>query len=130
MEDEIRGVLERHPQIAFGLVFGSVGRGEARADSDLDVAVGLVDGEHLTALGVGGLVSEIEHATGREADVVVLEGRLLGLDYRAFRDGKVVFMRDRAAFLRRKVRAILDYLDFKPIEDRCVAGVLKAAARG
>src|SRR5687768_3597652 len=84
MEDEVRGVLERHPQIAFGLVFGSAGRGEARADSDLDVAVGLMEGQHLTALDIGALVSEIEQATGRETDVVVLEGRLLGLEYRVF----------------------------------------------
>ena len=34
-----------------------------------------------------------------------------------------------AALVARKTRAILDYLDFKPVEDLCAAGVLRAAAR-
>ena len=37
---------------------------------------------------------------------------------------------DHAALVRRKARAILEYLDFKPIEELCAAGVLRAAARG
>jgi hypothetical protein len=38
--------------------------------------------------------------------------------------------RDRAALVARKARVILDYLDFKPVEELCAAGVLRAAARG
>lgn len=48
--------------------------------------------------------------------------------YRAFRDGRVLIERDHAALVERKARAILEYLDFKPVEERCVAGVLRAAA--
>jgi hypothetical protein len=51
------------------------------------------------------------------------------LAYRIFRDGHVLIERDRRALVARKARAILDYLDFKPVEDLCTAGILRAAAR-
>ena len=42
--DAIRLVLERHPRIAYALVFGSEARGTAHRHSDVDVAVGLAAG--------------------------------------------------------------------------------------
>ncbi len=38
-------------------------------------------------------------------------------------------VRDRGALVSRKARAILEYLDFRPVEELCASGVL-AAARG
>jgi hypothetical protein len=52
------------------------------------------------------------------------------LAYRVFRDGQVIFARDRRAMSERKARAILEYLDFRPVEEACARGVLAAAARG
>jgi hypothetical protein len=52
-----------------------------------------------------------------------------GLAYRVFATGQVLLERDRPAMVGRKAQAILDYLDFKPIEELCARGVL-AAARG
>jgi hypothetical protein len=72
----------------------------------------------------------LEEAVGRDVDIVVLDEAPPGLAYRVFRDGKVLLLRDRAALVSRKARAILEYLDYKPIEDACTRGVLAAAARG
>jgi hypothetical protein len=44
------------------------------------------------------------------------------------RDGRLLVERDHAALVARKARALLDYLDFRPVEERCAAGVLRAAA--
>jgi len=52
------------------------------------------------------------------------------LAYRVFREGRILCEADRRAMVARKARAILEYLDFRPIEERCTAGVLAAAARG
>ncbi len=38
--DPLRAVLARHPQVNFAMLFGSLARGTARPDSDLDLAVG------------------------------------------------------------------------------------------
>jgi hypothetical protein len=45
------------------------------------------------------------------------------------RDGRVILERDRA-LVERRARAILEYLDFQPIEELCARGALEAAAHG
>jgi predicted nucleotidyltransferase len=128
--ETIRPALEPDPRIAYALVFGSTARGTARARSDVDVALGLVTGVRLSALDVGELASRLEAAAGRPVDLVLLDEAPPGLAYRVFRDGQVIFARDRRAMSERKARAILEYLDFRPVEEACARGVLAAAARG
>ncbi len=50
-------------------VFGSVSRGEAGADSDVDVLYDLVPGHHLT-WNIELLVDELSEAFGRRVDLV------------------------------------------------------------
>jgi len=119
-------VLEDDPRIAYGLVFGSVSRGHAHAGSDVDVAVGLAPGAELEPLAVGRLVSDLEHASGRTIDLVLLHEAPPALAYRVFRDGVALFVRDRSALVERQARAVLDYLDFRPFESAFVKGVLQA----
>jgi len=119
-------VLDADPRIAYGLVFGSAGRGEARAGSDLDVAIGLAPDVEFDALAAGRLVSDLERVSGRAVDLVLLHQAPPALAYRVFRDGVVVFVRDRPAMVERRVQAILDYLDYRPFESAFVRGVLHA----
>lgn len=126
--DEDARVLAAAPNVAHALVFGSIARGTARPDSDLDVAVGFTAPP--SALEVGDLVTRLESACGRDVDLVLLEEEpSLALAYRVFHDGVVVLERDRAALVRRKARAILPYLHWKPLEDVLARGVQVAAAR-
>jgi hypothetical protein len=62
--------------------------------------------------------------------LVLLNEAPPALAYRVFRDGQVLLDRNHAAFVDRKVRAILEYLDFRPFEDLMTRGVLRAATRG
>ena len=128
--DELRRVLEADPRIAYALVFGSSARGTAHAGSDVDVAIGLTAGPTLGALGVGDLIARLESAVVQPVDLVLLDEAPVALAYRVFRDGIVVLERDRAAMVARKARAILEYLDFRPVEELCAQGVLARARRG
>jgi predicted nucleotidyltransferase len=119
-------VLDRDSRIAYGLVFGSTARGQARTVSDLDVAIGLADGVTLDPLAIGRLVSDLEEASGRTVDLLLLNEAPPALAYRAFRDGIVVSVRDRSAMIDRRVRAVLDYLDYRPFEAAFVRGILNA----
>ena len=114
--------------MAYALVFGSVARGTPRPESDVDVALGLFPGASRDAQALGGLAARLTAAAGREAHVVLLDEAPAPLAYRIFRDGRVLLERDHGALVSRKARAVLEYLDFKPIEERCAAGVLRAAA--
>lgn len=118
-------VLDADPRIAYGLVFGSTGRGDARKDSDVDVAIGLAEGATFDTLAIGRLVTDLERASGRTVDLVLLDEAPPALAYRVFRDGVVMFTRDRSSLVERRVRAILDYLDYRPFEAAFVRGVLQ-----
>jgi uncharacterized protein len=128
--DAIRGVLDRDLRIAYALLFGSGARGTMHDRSDLDVAVGLSSGVLLDPAEIGALVADLERASGRSVDLVILNQAPPALAYRIFRDGVTLVERDHRAFADRKARAILEYLDFRPLEDVAVRGVLAAAARG
>ncbi|PYM17829.1 MAG: hypothetical protein DMD81_07695 [Candidatus Rokuibacteriota bacterium] len=107
MIENVARVLASEEDVAYALIFGSTARGRGRPGSDIDVALGLRAGASRDAHALGGLAARLESA-----------------------DGTVILDRDHRALVTRKARAILEYLDFKPIEDRCAAGVLRAAARG
>lgn len=124
MVERLRAVLEADPRIAYALLFGSRPRGKAHAKSDLDVAVGLSDRVRLDALGVGELIARMEAATGTPVDLVLLDEAPPGLAYRIFRDGTTLVARDERALKTRRSKAILDYLDFQPIEEACARAVL------
>jgi len=123
-------VLEADPRIAYAILFGSRGRGSAHDRSDVDLAVGLARGARPSVIELGDLLSRLETAAGGPVDVVLLDEAGPAVAYRVFRDGRVLFERDRAAFVERKARAILEYLDFRPIEDTFTHAVLEAGHRG
>lgn len=66
---KIGAVLERYGA-ANARVFGSVARGEAREDSDLDLLVDLVPGGGNELLRVAGLSEELSELLGVRVDVV------------------------------------------------------------
>ncbi len=127
---DLRRVLASEEGVAYALVFGSAARGMLRPDSDVDVAIELRSGAPRDVHTLGALAARVESAVQRGVDLVLLDEAQPPLAYRIFRDGQIIVEHDHAALARRKARAILEYLDFKPVEDRCADGVLRAAARG
>jgi len=128
--DDVRAILQRDPRIAYAILFGSTARGTLRSDSDLDVAIGLAHDATFTTRELGALISDLEAAAARPVDLVLLDGAAPALAFRIFRDGRILLMNDRQRFVARKARAIVEYLDFRPIEERCTRGVLSVATRG
>jgi hypothetical protein len=130
MIEPLRRVLEQDPRIVYALVFGSEARSAGGAHSDVDVAIGLAAGASFTSLELGALLSRLEEAAGRAVDLVLLDEAPPGLAYRVFRDGRTILARDSRRLSERRARAILEYLDFQPIEELCARGALEAAAHG
>ncbi len=129
MLDSLRRVLEEERDVAYALLFGSGARGALRATSDVDVAVELGPAAARDATTLGHLIARLESAAGRSVDLVLMDEAPAPLAYRIFRDGRLILERDHAALVRRKTQAIVQYLDFKPVEERCAEGVLRAAAK-
>ena len=101
--------------VAAAWLFGSVARGTARPDSDVDVAIltegspsrGL-DGLHLDMEG------EIERTLGLPTNLVVLNRAPVDLAHRVLRDGMLLCEPDRSARIRFEVRARNEYWDLLP----------------
>ena len=125
MLEAIRSALSADPRIAYAIVFGSVAKGTAHAESDVDVAIGLADAASLDVAALGALTARLE-AAGRPVHLVLLDEAPPGLAYRIFRDGRAILVRDRPALVARRAKAVLDYLDFQPVEALCARGVLAA----
>lgn len=105
-------------------------RGTATYASDLDIAVGLELPARLSLQELGELAADLERDSGFAIDLVVLDDATPALAYRIFAEGRLILNRNHRAFVERKARAILEYLDFAPTEALCARGVIAAAARG
>lgn len=125
----IGAALADVPGVSFAIVFGSSARGTAHARSDVDVALGFGPGRRPGAYELGAIVSRLEEAAGQRVDVVVLDDAPPGLAYRVFRDGVAVLVRDRSALVERKARAIIEYLDYRPVEEASSTAVLARRSR-
>jgi len=126
----LRHALEDEADVAYAVLFGSTARGTAHAGSDVDIAIELRPRAPRDARALGGLAARLQSAIGCRVDLVLLDEAPAPLAYRIFRDARLLVAKDHAALVARKARALLAYLDWKPIEARCAEGVLRAAARG
>jgi hypothetical protein len=106
-------ILEAFPEVVAAYVFGSFGRGEGAATSDVDVAV-LSTGSAVDGLS-SPLRRALERGLGREVDLVDLRAAPVDLVHRVLRDGDLVVERDRAARVAFEVRRRNEYFDLLPV---------------
>lgn len=115
--DRLRERLAARPEILEAYYFGSQSRGDARAGSDLDVAV-YVDRERLPPAPFGytaGLLADLMTGLGLpRLDIVVLNDAPPLLYHRVLRDGERLWSRDLAATTTREGYAFSRYCDYLP----------------
>lgn len=118
--DALRGYFESQPDgVVCAWLFGSMARGTARPDSDVDVAV-LCDRDPPQTLegSATAMAGDIEAAIGHPVDLVMLNRAPVDLIHRVLRDGVLLLERDRDARVRFEVKARSEYFDLKPHLDR------------
>ena len=118
--------------VVLAYLFGSHARGQAWAHSDVDVAVLLEndDGDHCFAMRleiIGGLMDLL---CTNDVDVLILNQAPPALRYAVLRDGILLFCRDHRARIEFHLRAVNEYLDFKPILKRHERTILEKARKG
>jgi predicted nucleotidyltransferase len=103
------------PGLVAAWLFGSRARGDARADSDADIALlySTPPAATLEALPEA-VASAVEGALHADADVVVLNTVSPDLIHRVLRDGVLLMDRDPAQRIRFEVRARNEYFDLLP----------------
>lgn len=104
---QLRSVLRTEPNVRFAVLFGSAARGDAGADSDVDLLVDLADDSWERRQR---LITSVEQALDRPVDIVVLERarrRDPSLVLAALDEGRVLVDRDHAGARLRRSRPAL-----------------------
>jgi len=117
IEARLRAFFHEDPRGAVAVyLFGSVARGDAGPDSDVDIGV-LFDANPPATLDAPqfAVEGELDRLLGRPVQVVALNGASPDLVHRVLRDGRLVLDRDRSARIRFEVRARNEYFDMEPI---------------
>lgn len=115
IERRLRDFFEARAEaegIAAVYLFGSVARGTARPDSDVDVGI-LYSREPPKGLDVFRLQGEIEDLLGAPVQVVTLDTAPADLVHRVLR-GKLLVERDPSRRVRFTVRAQNEFFDLEP----------------
>ena len=116
--DRIARVLEKHSEILFAYLYGSVARGEAGTESDIDIGIFLREDFKPGAFYEIELADEIERGCNlRRVEVVVLNRKPLRFLNQVLRYGRLIFSRDekaRVAFETRVTKAYIDFLHRLP----------------
>lgn len=120
--EALRRTAEALPDVDLLVLFGSRAGGSVRADSDVDVAIGLTGRSADVRRAV-----EIAFARAVRApvDVLFLDTAPPQLRFEMARSGVLLFERTAGAWARERARAMVDWWDWAPlarrIHDRAVA---------
>ncbi|MBI4980441.1 nucleotidyltransferase domain-containing protein [Candidatus Woesearchaeota archaeon] len=100
-------------------LFGSYARGTPSPLSDVDLAVITtpLSEEQKTAVVLAGPTNKF--------DITLLEDLPPAISFRVFKEGRPLWVRDPLFVHRQKMRAISDYLDYKPMLERMTKRVLE-----
>ena len=115
MSTEILTALQMIDGLELAVVFGSIAHGNARADSDLDIAVRYaspLDAEQKLAL-----IRALGAASGRPVDLIDLRTAGPIVARQALTRGKRLFGTD-TDFATQLSRTLIDYADFAPLIER------------
>lgn len=130
-DEDINRAIEyfrQRDEVSALYLFGSLVAGRQHEESDLDLAV-LVDERKLKQVNYEALKRAYYAASAgfslRIVDIVVLNVAPPCLKHQVLKTGKVLFDRNRRLRVRFTERAIMDYLDFKPVEEICLRSVAR-----
>ncbi len=129
LQSDIRRIIDYfkgRDEVSALYIFGSAANGKETAESDIDIAV-LINDRKKGRKTYESLKKTYYSASPkfslRPIDIVVLNTAPPFLKHRIIKTGKVLFDRNRRLRVRFTANAIIEYLDYKPIENICLKAV-------
>lgn len=113
---DLKGYFASHEHdLVCAYLYGSVARGSAGPESDIDIAVLYKEDPPRTLDGLGlDLGARLESQLGRPVDLVVLNRVSVDLIHRVLRDGVLLYEGNRSSRIRFEVKARNEYFDLLP----------------
>lgn len=127
VKDSVNHIFRKYDDVVFVYLFGSQLTGKIGPLSDIDFAVYFNDKLSkferfdLKLKIAGELSSSLKKD---EIDLVILNEAYPLLEHRIVKYGKVIFSRDEKKRIDYEVKAVLRYLDFKPLIEKYVKETL------
>lgn len=128
LEAARKALTARLPRVWAIYVYGSFARGDARPDSDLDLAVLLPPGARLPDK--LGLIGELSRLAGREVDLVDLREANLDLVHQVLCEGRPLLIARESEVLGWEAERMSDYADFNPRRRAILDAYLREPLRG
>ena len=117
-QNAVAAVIKNNSNILFAYLFGSKVKKSSRFGSDLDIAVYFKDEPEI--LEIGAIVLKLEEAANCKVDLVSLNNldKLNPkLAYLIISEGIIAYLKNKELFNQFKESVILNYLDFKPVDE-------------
>ncbi|MGA1839021.1 MAG: type VII toxin-antitoxin system MntA family adenylyltransferase antitoxin [bacterium] len=107
-------------------IFGSFGSRKETKESDIDIAV-LVDETRLKKKNFADLKKDYYSASPtfsmRPVDIVILNTAPSFLKHHILKTGRILYEKNRNLRISFTTKAIIEYLDYKPVEDICLKAI-------
>lgn len=127
----ITDYFQDRKEVAAVYLFGSFGGPRENRESDIDIAI-LLD-ETKSEKNYNRFKDKYFAASPnfslKSVDIVILNDASSYLKHRILRTGKLLLEKNRPFRVRFTQRAILEYLDYRPIEEICLKGVANRVRR-
>lgn len=118
IDEELRGVLVDFPQITLAILFGSVAKGTADAQSDLDL--GVIASRPFDAAEKIQIIEALAAATGRPIDLVDLSPAPEPLLGQVLKHGRRILGSD-VDYAKLLYRHLVEQADFVPLQNRILS---------
>ena len=112
LEEKIKKTLEKERNILFAYIFGSYARGEARENSDIDLAIYVKRVPKDIFKYESKIASKIEKEIKKQVEVRVLNRLPSLLQSRIMKEGNLVFSKNEKERIKFETFAMSNYLDF------------------
>ncbi|MBM3212304.1 nucleotidyltransferase domain-containing protein [Candidatus Poribacteria bacterium] len=117
--DHIVNELKEYEFVSAIILFGSYARGNIKPFSDIDICV--ITEKNIDFNEKANIISY----SSDKIDICIFWDLPLVIQFRVFKDGKVLYCRDEMSLHRVKVKTIMEYLDFQHILERYVKRTFK-----
>ncbi len=119
--NDLKQYLLQDDNTCFALIFGSHARGQARRDSDLDLALGFRDPPQ--GLALLDMINTLSNVAQKEVDLVVLNRASAFLRHQIVKEGIRFLIKDPVGYRQFREKTMIDYDIYKyvtglPANDR------------
>lgn len=111
--------LKNNKKVNAAILFGSQARGKAKPYSDIDICI-------ITKGNISRQEQEdILANSSNKIDISLLQDLPESIKYRVFKEGKILFSKDKNMLNRAKNLSIRSYFDFRPLIEKYTRRILR-----